>query len=276
MSSLAVVGASGAPGLKLTAIVFVCLAGIFSVRLTTNAGLSTVIVNSVSLPNTFLKVTPPAPPRRVNGPCGLGAIHRPITGHTYSPPTGEVTTSVLRKDSPMRVGSNVTSTSCSFPSGPAGCPATAACTANSSLACENAHAYSALSARKCVNLNTCASLEPRGTLNTRPRSGPAGVADSRRVYRYTPSSAQRRVRGTSSPASTSTGRKKTSAEADPLAGTSSVVGHVTCVCAHSQVRSTAVSRGLDTVTDVDARCRTGDRSSSTWSTPAAVAVTSTS
>ena len=45
---------------------------------------------------------------------------------------------------PMRVGSNVTSTSCSMPSNPAGCPVTLAAHANPSPLLSNSHVYSAL------------------------------------------------------------------------------------------------------------------------------------
>ena len=47
-------------------------------------------------------------------------MHLPMTGQMNSPATADLTRRVSLKLDPMRVGSNVTSTSDSIPSGPAG------------------------------------------------------------------------------------------------------------------------------------------------------------
>ena len=130
MRSFAVFGASS-PGVNFTAISFSVLAAIVSVRATSNAGLSDVIVNSHSVAKTFLNVTAPAPPRTSIGPRGFGGVHRPTTGQTYSPASADTTRIVALTPSPTRSGSNVTSTSASMPSSPAGCAATAAGQENS-------------------------------------------------------------------------------------------------------------------------------------------------
>ena len=63
---------------------------------TANQGLSVVIVNSVSTSNTFLKLTEPPAPLSLKGPCGLGGTHLAVTGHTYSCPASDLTTSTSR------------------------------------------------------------------------------------------------------------------------------------------------------------------------------------
>ena len=75
MRSFAVFGASS-PGVNFTAISFSVLAAIVSVRATSNAGLSDVIVNSHSVAKTFLNVTAPAPPRSPP-PCCAAPRPRP-------------------------------------------------------------------------------------------------------------------------------------------------------------------------------------------------------
>ena len=63
--------------------------------------MSTEKVNLVSWASTFLKLKEPESPDSKIGPWGLGGTHLPTTGHTYSPPTGEVTTRVSLKVSPI-------------------------------------------------------------------------------------------------------------------------------------------------------------------------------
>lgn len=78
-------------------------------------GLSTMNTKDVVCGNMFLNgivVVPPA--FTVYGPCGLGAREWPTNGNTYSPPVVDVIVNVLLQ-SPILVGSNVTSTPTSLP-----------------------------------------------------------------------------------------------------------------------------------------------------------------